>query len=172
MAADDGDRTLLDLCNEGRAREAMQLLAKMQPDTTATVGSSASSLSRMSRLRFETSTGPVSGFTPLHALMRRADLALEQSWIPFLRLAATFGVDLDAQDTTPQRWTALHHASRFGHRHLALELLTLGADPAVEDAEGKTAADIAEERQRPTLAAQIREHAGAGTRVKSALKTN
>jgi ankyrin repeat protein len=49
--------------------------------------------------------------------------------------------------------TPLHQAGRYGHRALVERLLAAGADPAVKDDRGRTAADYAHEH--PAIAALL-----------------
>ncbi len=56
-------------------------------------------------------------------------------------------------------WTALHEAANQGNREMAETLLRYGADPSLGNDEGKTSADIADERGHTEL---VRLFAGRG----------
>lgn len=53
-------------------------------------------------------------------------------------------------------WTFLHQAAYFGHEVACRELIRLGAAVETLSHEGQTAADVAEKRKSPALAAVLR----------------
>jgi ankyrin repeat protein len=75
------------------------------------------------------------GRTALH-------LASRNGHLPTVRLLVKHGADIDAV-TEHQRMTALMYASAWGQENAVKELLELGADPALLDARGKSAKELA-----------------------------
>lgn len=70
------------------------------------------------------------------------------------RLLGRPGLDVDWRD--PRGWTALMWAVTEGHAATVRELLRYGADPWTDDPWGVTAFEIAEERGRNEIAADLR----------------
>ncbi len=88
--------------------------------------------------------------TPLHS----AAAARKQRTVEWL---VEYGADVNA--TQPGSWTALHEAARQGNTEMAEYLLSKGADPAKKSDEGKTPADLANEKGHPQLLAALKAHA-------------
>ena len=64
------------------------------------------------------------------------------------------GVDLDGRDRTGQ--TALHYASLEGKLDVVQDLLALGANPAIEDNNGRTPLAIARQSGQPLVASVLK----------------
>lgn len=85
--------------------------------------------------------------TPLHsaASSRKLDVTA---------LLIAHGADLDAQQQGG--FTALHAAAAHADDPMVRQLIDRGANPDLVNDQGRTAADLAEERGHPELAARIR----------------
>jgi len=66
------------------------------------------------------------------------------------------GADLDTRDDVQN--TPLMFAACFGHPKICAMLLALGADPSLNDCEGKTALDKARKNNKPECAALLQQH--------------
>jgi ankyrin repeat protein len=64
------------------------------------------------------------------------------------------GAELDTQDDHGE--TALMKSAFWGNRDVVSALLTAGADPKIQDKEGRTAVTIAEEIGQTTIADLLR----------------
>jgi RNA polymerase sigma factor (sigma-70 family) len=92
--------------------------------------------------------------TPLHAALfgRRIDAAL---------LLIERGADVNAARAGtgwPRAgWTALHYAAGLGFEELVQPLIDRGADPSIQDEEGRTPLQVATEANHPAIAAMLTE---------------
>ena len=96
------------------------------------------------------------GRSPLSCVFRPS-VTLVHEQIECIRLLASYGVDLNGRTT--DGGTPLMDAVWFGNREGVEELLALGADAALRDNVGKTAAMLAFERGFDDLAHLLKAHA-------------
>ena len=94
------------------------------------------------------------GWTPLHYAAASGD-------VDIARLLLAKGARIDAVSPPASgRFTPLMMAAREGHDDAAVFLLGQGANPALKNGEGMTAAQIAEKADHASIAKAINERAG------------